>query len=317
MDTAPASPPDPAASGSWEDHIISCIRHNSRLQTWAGHLDIRIPELHQLVDLAGLQRVDRMLEVGCGNALGSAFLSPFAREIWATDLPDVDHKAHAIGLSRAEEMVKATGTGNIQLKGCSADALPFGDRHFDVVFSLYVLEHLPDQVKSIAEMARVLKDDGRMIALVPGFGWSLAYPFEYYPWLLGRVLSLIQERWLLPPDPDTAQPETARSSGQGGKENRRRRLPNFPFPEPHGEYPTWFAELAAHRASAWVHRCRAGGFSRVRVLPLMVLPRGIFHVWGRRPGKALFRLLAPLDRALTATAAGRVLGQFYCLICEK
>lgn len=57
----------------------------------------------------------------------------------------------------------------------SAEALPFLDGSFDVVFSHEVLEHLPDDRQAVLEAVRVLRrPGGHLVVFVPNRG----YPFE-------------------------------------------------------------------------------------------------------------------------------------------
>jgi SAM-dependent methyltransferase len=51
----------------------------------------------------------------------------------------------------------------------SATALPFPDNHFDAVWSIFVLEHIPTPEQALLEMRRVVKDSG-YIYLFPA--WS-------------------------------------------------------------------------------------------------------------------------------------------------
>jgi SAM-dependent methyltransferase len=52
--------------------------------------------------------------------------------------------------------------------------LPLEDASFDRALAIHVLEHLPDLPSTIAELRRVLKDQGRLIAVIPCEG-GLAY----------------------------------------------------------------------------------------------------------------------------------------------
>lgn len=47
------------------------------------------------------------------------------------------------------------------------DRLPFPDNHFDVVVSNQVFEHVPHLDRAFAEIARVLKPGGKLLALFP------------------------------------------------------------------------------------------------------------------------------------------------------
>jgi SAM-dependent methyltransferase len=52
----------------------------------------------------------------------------------------------------------------------------FGDKHFDRVIAVHVLEHLPDLPSALQEIHRILKDDGHFTAVIPCEG-GLAYSF--------------------------------------------------------------------------------------------------------------------------------------------
>ena len=45
--------------------------------------------------------------------------------------------------------------------------LPFPDDQYDLILCNHVLEHIPDDLKAMAELYRVLKNDGILIAQVP------------------------------------------------------------------------------------------------------------------------------------------------------
>ena len=45
--------------------------------------------------------------------------------------------------------------------------IPYEDKYFDIIFNSHVLEHVPDDIKGMSELYRVLKDDGICITLVP------------------------------------------------------------------------------------------------------------------------------------------------------
>ena len=51
---------------------------------------------------------------------------------------------------------------------CHVGALPFADNDFDVVTAMHMLYHAPDKDRAVAEIARVLKPGGLLIATTNG-----------------------------------------------------------------------------------------------------------------------------------------------------
>ncbi|HYP87495.1 MAG TPA: methyltransferase domain-containing protein [Polyangiaceae bacterium] len=91
-----------------------------------------------------------VLEVGCGTGLVLLRLREFARQARGVDLsPGMLEKARQRGL-------------DVTLG--SATELPFADNQFDVTCSFKVLAHVPDIEKALAEMARVTRPGGMVLA---------------------------------------------------------------------------------------------------------------------------------------------------------
>lgn len=75
-----------------------------------------------------------------------------------------------IGIDNSEGMLekareKAEGMKNVTLLLMDAEHLEFPDNSFDYVITTFVLCSVPDPVKALEEMHRVLKPDGEMINL--------------------------------------------------------------------------------------------------------------------------------------------------------
>jgi len=101
-----------------------------------------------------------VLEVGCGTGLILERLALVAKRAEGIDLsPGMLEKARSRGLS---------------VKEASATALPFADGSFDTVVSFKVLAHVPDIAGALAEMARVCRPGGRVLAELYN-PWSLRY----------------------------------------------------------------------------------------------------------------------------------------------
>jgi ubiquinone/menaquinone biosynthesis C-methylase UbiE len=111
---------------------------------------------HALVDDLEVELVRRhgegrdVLEVGCGTGLLLERFASFARRAEGVDLsPGMLERARARGLAVRE---------------ASATALPHDDASFDVACSFKVLAHVPDIERALAEMARVTRPGGVVLA---------------------------------------------------------------------------------------------------------------------------------------------------------
>ena len=75
----------------------------------------------------------------------------------------------------------------------SAEALPFADASFDLVTANMVMEHLPDPLRSLREIARVLRPGGRLIAHTPNFDYPLMRLLPMMPQSLKDALASLME----------------------------------------------------------------------------------------------------------------------------
>lgn len=107
----------------------------------------------------------RVLDVGCGD--GRHILAAAERECFAVGL-DYDHEE----LRKARQRL---GRRTIDLIAGDAMRLPFRDGAFDAVICTETLEHLPDDVGAISEIARVLRAGGLLHGAVPSHFTELVY----------------------------------------------------------------------------------------------------------------------------------------------
>ena len=114
------------------------------------------PLADQFVELAGVRRGQRVLDVGCGpGALTARLVARCgAGRVCAVDpsAPFVDAVATA---ARASTSTRAT-----------AEALPFADDSFDLCLAQLVVHFLADPVAGLREMARVARPGGLVSASV-------------------------------------------------------------------------------------------------------------------------------------------------------
>ena len=111
-------------------------------------VDARVPAVAAVV--ASAPR--RILEVGCGWGELAEWL---ARETGA-EVVAVDLSPHMVGLALER---------GIDARVADVQALPFADGEFDCVVAAWMLYHVPELDRGIAELARVLRPGGTLVAV--------------------------------------------------------------------------------------------------------------------------------------------------------
>lgn len=121
------------------------------------------------VRAAAFQPAESVLDVGCGTG-----------DLTLRAARKVGREAHVAGIDASPQMIgvaqrKAARKGRaVDFRLAPIEDLPFADGEFDVALSSFMLHHLPDdlKVRGLAEVRRVLKPGGRLIAvdLKPGGG---------------------------------------------------------------------------------------------------------------------------------------------------
>lgn len=99
----------------------------------------------------------RILDFGCGTGTMLGYLRRFG------EVEGIDADEHAVRYCHAR------GQARVQL--LDSDALPFPDDSFDLLTALDVLEHIDDDRRSFAEVARILRPGGTFLATVPSYPW--------------------------------------------------------------------------------------------------------------------------------------------------
>jgi demethylmenaquinone methyltransferase/2-methoxy-6-polyprenyl-1,4-benzoquinol methylase len=103
--------------------------------------------------LSGLK--GRVLEVGVGTGRNLEYYSSNAL------VTGIDNSEGMLDKARK----KAKGIQNITLYPMDAEHMDFPDNTFDYVVTTFVLCSIPDPVKALKEMRRVLKPSGELVAI--------------------------------------------------------------------------------------------------------------------------------------------------------
>lgn len=111
---------------------------------------------HRMLDDLEIEVVERygagkdVLEVGCGTGLLLHRAGAFARR--------------AIGIDLSGGMLAKAAARGLTVAQASATQLPIATASVDVAYSFKVLAHIPDIAGALAEMARVVRPGGWVIA---------------------------------------------------------------------------------------------------------------------------------------------------------
>lgn len=115
-------------------------------------------DLEKLARILNGKSTASVLDLGCGAGHVSFAVAAHAGTVTAYDLSDDMLAVVAAEASRR-------GLTNIETRRGIAEALPFPDGSFDYVLTRFSAHHWNDLPQAMAEMRRVLKDDGHVIVI--------------------------------------------------------------------------------------------------------------------------------------------------------
>jgi ubiquinone/menaquinone biosynthesis C-methylase UbiE len=115
-----------------------------------------------------------ILELGCGSGAMWRECEDKIPSGWVITLTDLSDGM----LDAAWRNLMPTGRA-FKFEKMDAQSISYEDKVFDVVIANHMLYHVPDRAKALAEIKRVLKDDGTLIATTVGE----KHMREMYTWL--------------------------------------------------------------------------------------------------------------------------------------
>lgn len=130
------------------------------------------PAQEKLLEMADLQREQRVLDIACGTGLISI---PATEKIgFRGQLTGIDISGKMVDI--ASLICKKKGIENACFQRAAAETLPFGSNCFDRALSGLGMMYYSNPLKATREMYRVLKSEGKAVAAVWGTrencGWA-------------------------------------------------------------------------------------------------------------------------------------------------
>ncbi|WP_224092120.1 methyltransferase domain-containing protein [Nostoc sp. MS1] len=150
-----------ASSGLWEEIWGEHMHHGyygAEGTEQKNRRQAQIDLIEELLNWAGVKEAENILDVGCGIGGSSLYLAEkFHAQATGITLSPVQ-------AARATERAKEAGLGTrSKFLVANAQAMPFEDNSFDLVWSLESGEHMPDKTGFMQECYRVLKPGGTLI----------------------------------------------------------------------------------------------------------------------------------------------------------
>jgi SAM-dependent methyltransferase len=162
-----------------------------------------------LFDVIAEARPGRILEVGPGEG---ELAERLQRELGA----------HVVAVDQSARMVELTRSRGVDARLGSVEEMEFDDESFDCVVAAWMLYHVQDLDRAFAEIVRVLRPGGRLVAVTNGFDhlkelYELvgrprlrsSFLAEDADRILPRFFARVDRRdahgWVVFPDAETAQ----------------------------------------------------------------------------------------------------------------
>ena len=155
----------------------------------------------------------RVLELGCGVGILWTENLDRLHPDWRVILTDA-----SLGMVGEAARRLAASRHPFTFAAVDAQTLPFADGSFNVVLAHFMLYHVPDRSRALAEIARVLRPDGALYAATNG------------PQHMREANDLAVQAGLLEPDAVTAGDAAGFSLEDGGM-----------------QLATWFADIELRR----------------------------------------------------------------------
>ena len=153
---SPSPAPEALPEETPEQTSATSIERGRPSYSWRYGQDRRLEMVRAFVELDGAA----VLDVGCGIGTYVRRFRQFSEDVH--------------GIEVEEERVAEASLELPNIVHAYGEALPYPDDRFDLVFSNEVIEHVDDDRQTVAEMVRVTRPGGTIVAFAP----NRLYPFE-------------------------------------------------------------------------------------------------------------------------------------------
>jgi O-antigen biosynthesis protein len=129
-----------------------------RCVPWAPDVQVVYEHYHRYLWAGSVVAGRRVLDLGSGEGFGAAILADTATHVVGVDIDErtVEHSQLNYAAENLEFSV-----------GSALDLSAYGDGTFGAVVAFEIIEHVRDQERVLAEIARVLTDDGILVISTP------------------------------------------------------------------------------------------------------------------------------------------------------
>ena len=170
------------------DRLGYAVPCPASLLGWMLDNPIRRRYTRPVLDRVGLRPGDIVLELGSGTGVftvaAAQRIGPQGRFVAVDIQPEM--------IKRVEQRVRTAGLANVETHTADAYHLPMPDESVDLAFLISVLEEVPDPLRALAELRRVLKPEGILSITAEFMDPDYWFPIETIRQLQAADFSLVE-----------------------------------------------------------------------------------------------------------------------------
>jgi len=234
---------------------------------WVTYLhDLRRREIEMIFKKCPEKCFVQGLELGAGDGFQSKLLARYAQYLLSTDY-------------NARRLLEESNT-NIEYKLCDVEDIDqcCTSDTYDLIFSSNLMEHVQRRQEVFGKIARLLKDDGVTIHVMPSCFLKVCWVGLFHFNLFIEFLEVITKPGGFKKifHKVFKRPEGKRSSENfelhtnNPKSPPRTVVQRFIWPSRHGEYASHWQEFLAYRKKNWINLMESEGLEVIQALKMPV-----------------------------------------------